>query len=130
MTLPNPQLFWIANSTKRRAVVLLIRASAARSAGRRPAKKTFVRTRHWRKGVMQQRPYRCASSPIELKWHGTREMQPLLQSRRSFLLAATTAAVGLSVKSAFGESQDLAGLTLKEASELLRTKRASPVELT
>jgi len=57
-------------------------------------------------------------------------MQPLLQSRRSFLLAATTAAVGLSLKPAFGASQDLTRLTLKEASELLRTKRASPVDLT
>jgi hypothetical protein len=30
------------------------------AAGRR--RKTFVRTRHWRKGVMQQRPYPCAST--------------------------------------------------------------------
>jgi len=57
-------------------------------------------------------------------------MQHILHSRRSFLLAATTTAVGLSLKSAFGESQDLLRLTLKEASELLRTKRASPVDLT
>src|ERR1039458_1902438 len=57
-------------------------------------------------------------------------MQPILQSRRSFLLAATTAAVGLGLKSAFGESQDLARLTLKEASELLRRKSVSPVDLT
>jgi aspartyl-tRNA(Asn)/glutamyl-tRNA(Gln) amidotransferase subunit A len=57
-------------------------------------------------------------------------MQPDLHSRRSFLLAATTAAVGLSLKPAFGRSQDFARLTLKEASELLRTKRASPVDLT
>jgi hypothetical protein len=40
MTLPNRQLFWIANSKKRKARVLLIRASAARSAAGRPAKKT------------------------------------------------------------------------------------------
>src|ERR1700722_7741817 len=53
-----------------------------------------------------------------------------LHSRRSFLLAATTAAFGLTLKSAFGESQDLAGLSLKEASELLRHKAASPVDLT
>ena len=53
-----------------------------------------------------------------------------LHSRRSFLFAATTAAVGLTLKSAFGESQDLAGLSLKEASELLRRKAASPVDLT
>jgi aspartyl-tRNA(Asn)/glutamyl-tRNA(Gln) amidotransferase subunit A len=53
-----------------------------------------------------------------------------LHSRRSLLLAATTAVVGLTLKSAFGESQDLAGLSLKEASELLRRKAASPVDLT
>lgn len=57
-------------------------------------------------------------------------MQAHFHSRRSFLLAATTAAVGLTLKSAFGESQDLAGLSLKEASELLRRKAASPVDLT
>ena len=39
MTLPN-LLSWIANSTKKRARGLLIRASAARSAAGRPAKKT------------------------------------------------------------------------------------------
>jgi hypothetical protein len=40
MTLPNRQLFWIANSTKRRAGSHLIRASAARFAAGRPASKT------------------------------------------------------------------------------------------
>jgi aspartyl-tRNA(Asn)/glutamyl-tRNA(Gln) amidotransferase subunit A len=57
-------------------------------------------------------------------------MQAHIHSRRSFLVAATTAAVGLTLKSAFGESQDLTGLSLKEASELLRRKAASPVDLT
>jgi len=40
MTLPNRQLFWIANSKKRKARVLLIRASAARSAAGLPARTT------------------------------------------------------------------------------------------
>jgi aspartyl-tRNA(Asn)/glutamyl-tRNA(Gln) amidotransferase subunit A len=57
-------------------------------------------------------------------------MQPHLHSRRSFLVAATSAAIGLTLKPASGESQDLASLTLKEASELLRRKAASPVDLT
>ena len=57
-------------------------------------------------------------------------MQLCMQSRRSFLVSATTAAVGLTVKPVFGESQDAAALSLKRASELLRSKGASPVELT
>jgi aspartyl-tRNA(Asn)/glutamyl-tRNA(Gln) amidotransferase subunit A len=40
------------------------------------------------------------------------------------------AAAGMTLKPAFGESQDLAYLTLKEASELVRRKTVSPVELT
>jgi len=47
-------------------------------------------------------------------------------NRRSFLGAGLGAAASL----AFGESQDLAGLTLRQASELLRTKAASSVDLT
>jgi aspartyl-tRNA(Asn)/glutamyl-tRNA(Gln) amidotransferase subunit A len=47
-------------------------------------------------------------------------------NRRTFLAAAA----GLAVKPAFGASEDLAGLTLKKASELLRSKAASPVDLT
>jgi aspartyl-tRNA(Asn)/glutamyl-tRNA(Gln) amidotransferase subunit A len=58
------------------------------------------------------------------------EMETPIHSRRSFLLAATTAAVGLALKPAFWESADLATLTLKQASELLRHKTASPVDLT
>ena len=57
-------------------------------------------------------------------------MQAHPHSRRSFLVAATTAAVGLALKPALGESQDLAALTLKQASDLLRSKAASPVDLT
>jgi aspartyl-tRNA(Asn)/glutamyl-tRNA(Gln) amidotransferase subunit A len=50
-------------------------------------------------------------------------------SRRSFL-AGSAAAAGLTLKPAFGAPQDLASLTLKAASELLRLKAASPVDLT
>jgi aspartyl-tRNA(Asn)/glutamyl-tRNA(Gln) amidotransferase subunit A len=57
-------------------------------------------------------------------------MQPHLHSRRSFLVSATTAAIGLTVKGTSGEPQDLASLTLNEASEMLRRKVASPVGLT
>ena len=44
--------------------------------------------------------------------------------------AAGAAAAGLFLEPASGASEDLAGLTLKQASELLRAKRASPVDLT
>jgi hypothetical protein len=57
-------------------------------------------------------------------------MQSYPHSRRGFLVAATNAVVGLALKPAFGKSQDLASLTRKEASELLRSKNASPVDLT
>jgi len=57
-------------------------------------------------------------------------MPPALYSRRSFLAAAGAAAAGLTLKPAFGDSADLATLTLKEASDLLRRKVASPVDLT
>ena len=57
-------------------------------------------------------------------------MQTPIHSRRSVLLAAATATVGLALKPTFGESEDVATLTLKQASELLRRKAASPVDLT
>ncbi len=57
-------------------------------------------------------------------------MEPNRVSRRSFLALTTMAAAGMTLKPAFGESQDLAYLTLKEASELVRRKTVSPVELT
>jgi len=50
-------------------------------------------------------------------------------SRRRFLAAGVGAAVW-ALKPAFAETQDLTSLTLKKASELLRSKGASPVELT
>jgi aspartyl-tRNA(Asn)/glutamyl-tRNA(Gln) amidotransferase subunit A len=57
-------------------------------------------------------------------------MQPNLISRRSFVVASTGAAIGLTLKATSEESQDFALLTLKEASNLLRRKAASPVDLT
>ncbi len=53
-----------------------------------------------------------------------------MPNRRHFLMAAGTAAAGIARKPALGQSQDLAALTLKKASELLRSKAASPVDLT
>ena len=52
-----------------------------------------------------------------------------MTSRRAFLAAGTGAAVLWTIRPAFGQSQDLASLTLKRASDLLRTKAVSPVEL-
>jgi aspartyl-tRNA(Asn)/glutamyl-tRNA(Gln) amidotransferase subunit A len=57
-------------------------------------------------------------------------MRPHLHDRRRFLAAGIGAAVGLVVKPCLGGSQDLASLTLKQASELLRSRAASPVDLT
>jgi aspartyl-tRNA(Asn)/glutamyl-tRNA(Gln) amidotransferase subunit A len=57
-------------------------------------------------------------------------MEPTRLSRRSFVALSTMAAAGVTLKPAFVESQDLAYLTLKDASELVRRKTVSPVELT
>jgi aspartyl-tRNA(Asn)/glutamyl-tRNA(Gln) amidotransferase subunit A len=57
-------------------------------------------------------------------------MKPYCHDRRSFLAAGISAAVGLALQPALGASQDLADLTLKKASELLRSKAASSVDLT
>jgi aspartyl-tRNA(Asn)/glutamyl-tRNA(Gln) amidotransferase subunit A len=53
-----------------------------------------------------------------------------MTSRRTFLAAGIGTAAALAIKPAFGQSRDLASLSLKQASELLRTKAVSPVELT
>src|SRR5207249_568869 len=45
-------------------------------------------------------------------------------------LAAGVGAAAWALKPAYAETQDLTGLTLKKAAELLRSKGASPVELT
>jgi aspartyl-tRNA(Asn)/glutamyl-tRNA(Gln) amidotransferase subunit A len=50
--------------------------------------------------------------------------------RRTFLAAAIGAAVGLAAQPILGQSQDVTALTLKKASELLKSKTVSAVELT
>jgi aspartyl-tRNA(Asn)/glutamyl-tRNA(Gln) amidotransferase subunit A len=57
-------------------------------------------------------------------------MRPLLHDRRNVLAAGIGAVAGLVLKPCLGGSQDLASLTLKQASELLRSRAASPVDLT
>ncbi|HYL36286.1 MAG TPA: amidase [Bryobacteraceae bacterium] len=54
-------------------------------------------------------------------------MPPDLHSRRNFLAATIAAAAA---RPAWTEAPDLAGLTIKKASDLLRRKAASPVDLT
>jgi len=51
---------------------------------------------------------------------------PDVLSRRGFVAATA----GLALRPAFAQPSDLTSLTLKQASDLLRTKRASPEELT
>ena len=51
-----------------------------------------------------------------------------MTTRRAFLATGLGTAASLALRPAFGE--DLAGLTLKQASDLLRTKAASPIQLT
>lgn len=58
------------------------------------------------------------------------ETKPYFHDRRSFLAASIGIAAGLALKPSFGGAQDLASLTLKQASELLRSRAASPVDLT
>src|SRR5687767_149882 len=50
--------------------------------------------------------------------------------RRTFLVAAVGAAAGLTLRPAFAQTQGVATLTLKEASEQLRRRAVSAVELT
>src|SRR4051812_15617824 len=50
--------------------------------------------------------------------------------RRTFLGCATSALVGFAVQPTFAQSQDLTALTLTRASELLRTRAVSAVDLT
>jgi aspartyl-tRNA(Asn)/glutamyl-tRNA(Gln) amidotransferase subunit A len=51
-------------------------------------------------------------------------------SRRSFIAAGMGTAAWMAAKPALGQSQDFAGLSLKKASDLVRSKAASPVDLT
>src|SRR5262245_31767814 len=53
-----------------------------------------------------------------------------MTSRRTFLAAGVGTAALWAMRPSLGESQDLAGLTLKQVSEMLRAKTVSPVELT
>ena len=54
-----------------------------------------------------------------------------MTSRRTFVAVGIGTAAAWALKPAFAQSsQDLASLTLKQASDLLRTKAVSPVELT
>lgn len=55
--------------------------------------------------------------------------QPASHSRRGFL-AATAATAGFALKPAFAAGQDLTSMTLKAASDMLRRKTVSPLELT
>src|SRR5215472_3939480 len=57
-------------------------------------------------------------------------MQPSPQSRRSFLVTAASTAAALLLRPVYGETEDLAALTLKRASELIRNRASSPVDLT
>jgi aspartyl-tRNA(Asn)/glutamyl-tRNA(Gln) amidotransferase subunit A len=52
-----------------------------------------------------------------------------MTSRRTFLAAGVGSAASWALRPIFGQSKDLAGLTLKQASDLVRTKSVSPVEL-
>jgi aspartyl-tRNA(Asn)/glutamyl-tRNA(Gln) amidotransferase subunit A len=61
---------------------------------------------------------------------GLAGMQANLLTRRSFLGGTTMTLADVRLKPALGESQDLAFLTMKQASDLLRRKAASPVDLT
>ena len=51
-------------------------------------------------------------------------------SRRTFFQATATAAASLALPPSFAASRELTGLTLKQASDLLRSGATSPVELT
>jgi hypothetical protein len=54
-----------------------------------------------------------------------------MSTRRTFLKAGIGAAASLAAMPAIGQqSRDLASLTLKQVSDMLRTKAVSPVELT
>src|SRR5687768_16313708 len=60
----------------------------------------------------------------------TRHMTTYSHDRRTFLVAAVSAAVGLAARPVLGPSQDVTALTLTKASELLKSKAVSAVELT
>ena len=51
-------------------------------------------------------------------------------NRRAFLVSGTSALVSFALQSGLGQSRDLTGLSLARASELLRRKAVSAVDLT
>src|SRR5436190_23597443 len=53
-----------------------------------------------------------------------------MNSRRTFLAASIGAGVSWALRPAFGATPDLTGLTIRKASELLRSRKTSPAELT
>jgi aspartyl-tRNA(Asn)/glutamyl-tRNA(Gln) amidotransferase subunit A len=53
-----------------------------------------------------------------------------MTTRRTFLAAGIGTAAAWATRPIFGQSRDLASLTLKQAAELIRSKAVSPVELT
>jgi aspartyl-tRNA(Asn)/glutamyl-tRNA(Gln) amidotransferase subunit A len=57
-------------------------------------------------------------------------MKPHLHDRRNFIASGLGIAAGLALRPCFGESEDLASLTLKQALELLKRGAVSPVDLT
>ena len=57
-------------------------------------------------------------------------MTPYSPDRRSFLALGAGLAAGLVLKPSLSQAQDVADLTLKRASALLRSKSVSPLELT
>ena len=57
-------------------------------------------------------------------------MTPYSPDRRSFLALSAGLAAGLALKPSLAQAQDVADLTLKRASALLRSKSVSPLELT
>jgi aspartyl-tRNA(Asn)/glutamyl-tRNA(Gln) amidotransferase subunit A len=57
-------------------------------------------------------------------------MTPYPPDRRSFLALSAGLAAGLALKPSLAQAQDVADLTLKRASALLRSKSVSPLELT
>jgi aspartyl-tRNA(Asn)/glutamyl-tRNA(Gln) amidotransferase subunit A len=53
-----------------------------------------------------------------------------MTSRRAFLMAGMSTDAWMTLKPAFSQSADLAGLSLRQVSEMLRRRAVSPVELT
>ena len=57
-------------------------------------------------------------------------MQTSLNSRRGFIVRTAAVTASLALQPTFGEPKDWTALTLKNASDLLRSKTVSPVDLT